>query len=609
MPAIGQGEDLSSVRILSFQSGLHDASAAAFEDYRLVAAVQEERLRREKGWGDDVPWLAIDEVLRIAGWTRNEVDVIAAIRGVFPLHYFSFPLPRDIYYTVRKHLGRERRHRDLSNAINRSGASDDQLFRADRFLAENGFRADARVRFVNHHEAHALAALFFTDWDNALIYTADGVGDNVSYSVRALHDGQLDCLFGGEDWLEVKRAPKNSLATAYGCATIAAGFRMWRHEGKLTGLSARGEPTLRDALGNHFRLGQDGLIACDFTSWRVMEKGIRAICRGHSRETIAASIQQLTEDLISGAVSYWLNRTKARRLGLAGGLFANVRLNRLLTETLPVDEVFIFPAMGDDGLAVGAALCYLRDRDGLATWLGRRHRLDNVYLGRDFDAQIDAVLAAEPDVHRVPGDPVEMATQLVIDGAAGAVFVGRMEYGPRALGARSIVASPSDQTINDRLNKRLDRSEFMPFAPYVLEEDAERVFEITPVNRYAAHFMTITCAVRPEWRARIPAVLHVDNTARPQIVREADNPLFAGILRRFRDRTGIPVLINTSFNVHEEPIVNRPEECRRALVDGRVDFVVTKQAVYVTSRGMHALSIATGAASKDGSSLTAETMQ
>ena len=140
------GEDLSSVRILSFQSGLHDASAAAFEDYRLVAAVQEERLRREKGWGDDVPWLAIDEVLRIAGWTRNEVDVIAAIRGVFPLHYFSFPLPRDIYYTVRKHLGRERRHRDLSNAINRSGASDEQLFRADRFLAENGFRGGESAR-------------------------------------------------------------------------------------------------------------------------------------------------------------------------------------------------------------------------------------------------------------------------------------------------------------------------------------------------------------------------------------------------------------------------------------------------------------------------------
>jgi carbamoyltransferase len=106
------------------------------------------------------------------------------------------------------------------------------------------------------------------------------------------------------------------------------------------------------------------------------------------------------------------------------------------------------------------------------------------------------------------------------------------------------------------------------------------VFEITSVNRYAAHFMTITCAVKDEWRTRIPAVVHVDNTARPQIIRDDDNPLFAAILRRYRDRTGIPVLINTSFNVHEEPIVNRPEECRQALLDGRVDFVVTKQAAY-----------------------------
>jgi len=121
----------------------------------------------------------------------------------------------------------------------------------------------------------------------------------------------------------------------------------------------------------------------------------------------------------------------------------------------------------------------------------------------------------------------------------------------------------------------------MPFAPYVLEEDADRVFEINDVNRYAARFMTITCGVRPEWRERIPAVVHVDGTARPQIIRDQTNPLFAGILRRFCDASGLPVLINTSFNVHEEPIVNRPEECLQALRDDRVDFVVTEQAVYV----------------------------
>ncbi len=571
------------MRILAFQSGLHDASAAAFDDYEVVAAVQEERLRRQKSWGNDIPWLAVDEVLRIAGWSRYDVDAIAAIRGVFPLHYFRFPLARDVYYAVRDRLGIGRRERDLAVACSRAGIADcNALFRADLFLAQTGFRPDAKLHFVNHHEAHALSALFFTEWDNALVYTADGIGDNVSYSIRSLHDGKLECHFGGDEWLAVRRAPRNSLATAYGCATQAAGFRMWRHEGKLTGLSAHGKPTLIDALAARFRLRDDGLVDCDFTSWRQMRKAFDEIFRGAAREDIAASMQALVEDIIPRAIAYWLKRTNTNRLALAGGLFANVRLNRLIAESLPVEETFIFPAMGDDGLAVGAGLCFLRERDGLPTWLRRRHRLDNVYLGRDYDAQIDACLRADMRVRALPGVPAEVATDLIQAGKAGAIYVGRMEYGPRALGARSIIASPAKADINDNLNKRLDRSEFMPFAPYVLEEDAERVFEITPVNRYAARFMTITCAVRPEWRARIPAVVHVDGTARPQIIRDADNPTFAAILREFRARTGLPVLINTSFNVHEEPIINRPQECLRALIDGRIDFVVTRQAVYAT---------------------------
>jgi carbamoyltransferase len=560
---------------------LHDASAAAFDDYRLIAAVQEERLRRDKGWGGGIPWLAIDEVLRIAGWSRYDVDAIAAIRGTFPLHYFRFPLARDIYYAARNHLSGGRLDRDLAIVSSRTGIADSHaLFRGKLFLQENGFRPDTGLHFVNHHEAHGLAALFFTDWDEALVYTADGVGDNVSYSIRSLRQGQLACHFGGDEWLPVRRAPRNSLATAYGCATQAAGFRMWRHEGKLTGLAARGRPTLTDRFAEHFRLGEDGLVACDLSSWRQMQQTFEAICSGASREDIATSIQQLVESIIPAAIAHWLKATKTRRVALAGGLFANVRLNRLIAESLPVDEVFVFPAMGDDGLAVGAGLCFLRDRDGLATWLGRRRRLDTVYLGRDYDGEIDACLEADAGVRRLPGSPATTATDLIEAGKAGAIYAGRMEYGPRALGARSIIASPARADINDSLNHRLDRSEFMPFAPYVLEEDAERVFDIGPVNRYAARFMTITCAVRPEWRERIPAVVHVDDTARPQIVRDQDNPLFAAILREFRARTGLPVLINTSFNVHEEPIVNRPEECLRALVEGRIDFVVTNRAVY-----------------------------
>jgi len=570
------------MRILALHAGIHDASAAAFDDYTLVAAVSEERLTRIKGYGQSVPWLGIDEVLRIAGWSRNEVDAIALTRGFHPTYHLRVPLWRELRYSLERARGTGRDYRDLAILSRRLGTADTlSIFHAERFLRDNAFRPDTKIHFANHHESHALAALFYTDWTDALVYTSDGIGDNVSYSMRTLRDGKLDCHFGDDRWL-TQRVSEAGIGSAYGYATVAAGFKMLRHEGKLTGLAAYGEPKLADEMAAQFRFTEDGLIETDFRNWEEMRAKFLAICQGKDRETIAASIQKVAEDLTLQSVKFWLARSGARKLALAGGLFANVRLNRLLAESLPVDEVFVFPAMGDDGLPVGAGLAFLQKRDGLETWLRHRHRLNDVYLGRDYDGRIDDTLNSA-GMRRLAGRNVEVATDLIRAGKAGAIYTGRMEFGPRALGARSIIASPHDHAINDNLNKRLDRSEFMPFAPFVLEEDAARVFEITDVNRYAARFMTITCAVKPEWRARIPAVVHVDGTARPQIVRDETNPLFAAILRRFRDQTGLPVLINTSFNVHEEPIVNRPEECLQALQDGRVDFVVTQQAVYVAA--------------------------
>jgi carbamoyltransferase len=421
--------------------------------------------------------------------------------------------------------------------------------------------------------------LFFTDWDDALLYTADGVGDNVSYGIRTLKDGRLECHFGDDRWLLQRGPLRSSLAWAYGSATEACGFRMFRHEGKLTGLAAYGEPLLAEEMSRHFWVDRDGMIQGKFKDFYAIGRAIVRICRGHSRETIAASIQKMVEDLSLQSIRIWLARSKARHLGLGGGLFANVRLNRLLAENCPIDEIFIFPGMGDGGLSVGSGLCFLLQRDGLATWLGHRRRLDDVYLGFDYNGDIDQCLA-QAGVRRAPGPPASVASDMLQARKVGAAFVGRMEFGPRALGARSILASPAEAGINDELNRRLERSEFMPFAPYVLDEDCETVFDVTPINRYAARFMTITCMVRPEWRERIPAVVHIDGTARPQIVRDRENPLYADILRRFRAATGLPVLVNTSFNVHEEPIVNQPSECLKALRDGRVDFVVTEQAVY-----------------------------
>ena len=568
------------MRILAFHPGAHDASAAAFDDYRLVAAVQEERLTRLKGSGDGVPWLAIDEVLRIAGWTRRDVDAIASTRAFYPAGYVRGPLYKEIDHALRRWRGQEPGLRELWRECQRRRTTDTaKVFATERFLAHNGFRPDTTYHFANHHEAHALPALFFTDWQDALVFTADGIGDNVSYSMRTLKDGALDCHFGDDRFL-LRKLAANSIGQAYSFATALCGFRKLRHEGKLTGLAAYGDPTLAPKIARHFRLGTDGLVATQFPGEVEIGDEMARICAGASRETIAASIQKVTEDLMLAIVRHWLDRHKVRHLGLGGGLFANVRLNRLLAESCPLDEVFVFPAMGDDGLCVGAGLSFLLARDGLPAWLARRYRLDTVYLGRDYDSDIDAALGATGGIRRQAGAPLDATIERVSAGQVGAAYLGRMEFGPRALGARSILASPANHAINDDLNRRLERSEFMPFAPFVLDEDADKVFEITPVNRYAARFMTITCGVKPEWRAKIPAVVHVDGTARPQIVRDRENPLYAAILRGFRDKTGLPVLVNTSFNVHEEPIVNRPAECARALVDGRIDFVVTERAVY-----------------------------
>jgi carbamoyltransferase len=355
---------------------------------------------------------------------------------------------------------------------------------------------------------------------------------------------------------------------------------MARHEGKLTGLAAYGEPTLLPEMQRHFRVTDEARIEMDFPGPEALRDCFQALARGETRENAAASVQALLENCIGESVRRLIERHGMRRLGLAGGVFANVRLNRLLAETLPVDEVFVVPPMGDEGLVIGGALQFLLERDGLAHWLKQRRRLGDVYWGGAHDGSIAARLDGAAGVARAAGDPAALTAEWLASGRIGAIYTGRMEYGPRALGARSILASPADAGVNRSLNDRLERSEFMPFAPVVAEDDAGELFDIGGVNRYAAHFMTIACDVRREWRPRIPAVVHVDGSARPQIIGRAANPLYFDILAAFKERTGLKALVNTSFNVHEEPIVNRPEECRKALEDGRIDFVVTADAVW-----------------------------
>jgi carbamoyltransferase len=564
--------------ILSLHAGPHDSSAALFDDYRILAAVAEERMNRVKGSGG-FPEQSLAEVLRIAGVGRHHVDVVVCTRGFFRRRYFThWRRHEKLREGLRRLTGREKT-REMNVVVEKLGRSAYEVFDAAAFLADLGLRADTRLFFSNHHFAHALPSLFFTDWEEGLLYTADGSGDQVYYSHNLFQGGTLTNLYGDDRWLG-RAHPSASLGLAYGFVTEALGFRMNRHEGKLTGLAAYGEPTLLPEMQRHFSISEDGRIEMDLASDGALRERFRALARGESRENAAASVQALLGWGIHEALRRLIERHGVRHLGLAGGVFANVRLNRVLAESLPVDEIFIVPPMGDDGLVIGGALQFLLERGGLAAWLNQRYRLDDVYWGGNYDGGVGHIFAGSDGIIRCEGDPVGLSADWLAAGRVGALYHGRMEYGPRALGARSILANPADARVNQILNDRLQRSEFMPFAPVVGEADSAELFDIGGVNRYAARFMTICCAVRPAWRERIPAVVHIDGSARPQIIRPADNPLYFDILTAFTARTGLPVLVNTSFNVHEEPIVNRPEECLRALIDGRVDFVTTANAVW-----------------------------
>lgn len=567
--------------ILTAHTGIHDAGAALFEDYELRAAVQLERLTRFKGDGREHPDLAIDEVLSIAGATRKDVDVAGFSRTEFPtVFYRNIRGVRWIREKYRKYVEKRTRRYMPREFLRYNTTSIDDIFNVPKFRSASGFRDDTQIDFYNHHESHALAALFYTEWDDALLVTADAGGDTVNYSHRHLKDGKLTTIYGGEECL-LTPLPIDSIGYAYMAMTAALGFIPMRHEGKLTGLAAFGKPVAADKIAARFRVDDDGRVLSNFHNYPEMETFIRSIAAQVSREDASASIQQVLEDTMLRSVTRLLQRHNARHLGLAGGVFANVRLNRVLADKLPIDEVFIFPAMGDEGMPAGGALCYLLRRDGLPRWLAHRHRLRDVYFGRDYTGAIDETLKATAGVRLTDEAPIDGAARRLTAGELGAIYTGRMEYGPRALGARSILANPSRRETHDLLNTRLSRSEFMPFAPVVTVEKAANVFDITSVNAYACRFMTITCNVKPQWRDRIAAVVHIDGSARPQVVERATNPLYYDILSAFERESGLPVLVNTSFNVHEEPIVNKPSECIKALLDGRIDFVVTTRGLYV----------------------------
>jgi len=288
---------------------------------------------------------------------------------------------------------------------------------------------------------------------------------------------------------------------------------------------------------------------------------------------VAAGVQVLTEIVVSQYVDQFLQKTGPIDVVMAGGVFANVRVNQRVAELPNAQSVYIFPAMGDNGIPAGAALYTQYER---MAWpdITEMPRLDDVYLGPSYsDAEIEKELQKANLKYTYHDDVAARVADLLVQGCVVARFDGRMEYGPRALGNRSILYQPSDATVNDWLNHKLHRTEFMPFAPVTIYEDMEQSYEAVAKNEYPARFMTITFNCLREMQKKCPAVVHVDQTARPQLIVEKTNPVYYRILQEYKKRTGLSSIINTSFNMHEEPIVCTPGDAIRAFTQGYLEYL------------------------------------
>ena len=562
---------------LGLQTG-HESSAALFEDGRLVAAVSDERITRIKNDGGRLMDHATASVLEISGRSRGEIDHLALLYTFFPDEYFiretwAKELERRLVRRRRASAGAERPQMLLCNFIERlkaRGKSFSQHFREAKFRAQEGF-VGAAIAFYDHHDSHAIAAAYFSGFPECAVITMDGVGDfGIHHTSGIFRGGSYEREYHSD-------AAGTSAGMFYSHITELLGFRSMRHEGKVVGLAAMGNPEpLYEAFAKTLRLAGDGLtLASDFggpDAERRRVDHLRTAIAGHAREDVSAAAQQLLEDVVLELVRNYLRKSGMRNLAVNGGVFANVKLNQRIAMLPELDSLFVFPAMSDTGNSVGAALLDMVARNPGALRHGEPMR--DVYLGPSYDDSfIEAELArAAMPIMKLDEDAlIDRASRAIHDGRVLGWFQGRMEFGPRALGNRSMLARPTESAINDWLNQRLDRSEFMPFAPSVLAEHADDLFIGVNKARHAAEFMTVTFDVKPEWRDRIPAVVHVDGTARPQLVRADRNPLYHRLISAYHDLSGIPLVLNTSFNVHEEPIVCAPAEAIRAFVEKRVD--------------------------------------
>jgi carbamoyltransferase len=561
---------------LGINAAFHDPAASLVKDGRVLAAAEDERFTHIKHgkrplpfstW--ELPFHAIDYCLREAGINLNDVDHVAysfdpsLLLGrwdgqatiTLPLEPSAHPTPAE-WQSAWDPLF-------LASMVNAprhlAGGWPHHLQRRFR-----GVRFDGPFRwhFVDHHVAHAASAFHASPFRRAAILTVDGRGERAttSYSVgdgtRIERIGQVDM--------------PHSLGLLYEEVTHYLGFLRSSDEYKVMALASFGKPRYTAEFRELVRLGTDGQYT--IAALRLEERFGPARRRGAEVEQrhydIAHSLQVVLEDVVL-ELCRWLHRaTRCDDLCLAGGVALNCVMNARLRDRGPFRRIWVQPAAGDAGTALGAALwtdAQQRRTDE------RAYEMDHAFLGPAYgDGEIEEFLRWSKLPYRRLSNIAEETADILMQDRVIGWFQGRMEFGPRALGARSILASPIHAEMQGRLNEIKDREDFRPVAPVVLEEEAANWF----IGADVSPFMLFVYDVKPDKADRIPAVRHVDGTARIQTINREQNPAYYDLLKAFERRTGVPVLVNTSFNTRGEPIVCTPRDAVECFWTSPLDALV-----------------------------------
>jgi carbamoyltransferase len=559
----------------------HDAGAACLVDGRVVAAVNEERLTRRK-LEVGFPVQSMAACLDQAGVRASDVAIVAA-STTDPAKAAErlMPWSRERYYRVRRRqvppgtftfATRWVKRRVTPwppNVVSRAASR----YAIARHVAAAGLRPQA-LRLFDHHHCHAIAAAHASGFDRCAVVTIDGLGDGASATISAFSGGQLT---------RVATSPaRDSLGVFFEHVTELLNMRELEDEGKVMALAdyAAAVPDDENPLLPLFTV-RDGRIAAT-CSIGQMARTLRRVHWCTPNERFARLAQRTVEVVSVALVREAVRITGCSRVALAGGVASNVKTNRSIRLLPEVDDVYVFPHMGDGGLALGAAV---------AAWAeagtGGTVSVDPRTLGAGHSR--DEMIAAVSPRGLAVTEPADLAAAVADRLAAGQIvcwFQGGMEYGPRALGQRSIIARPDSLAVKDRLNLILKRRIwYQPFCPSVLASEAPRLFDDWRPGPNSSRAMTMAYMTRAEHRAGLAGVVNVDGSCRPQLVDDNEDSEWARLLLAMRARTGVGALLNTSFNIHGEPLVNTPAQAVDVFLRGGADALVMGPFLVTPSTG------------------------